>query len=415
MNIVPLGNIAKVQSGYAFKKQDWSDSGYPVVKIQHVRAGHVSLENCSYISEEAAKLSEHYILFRGDVLVTMSGEIGSVGVVRVDRPIFVNQRVGRVTPTSPDIDLLYLGYAMQEPKQKQRMENYAYGAAQPNISPTLIESLPIYLPKLVVQKQIAKILGNLDDLIENNRRRIEILEEMARLLYREWFVHFRFPGYEGIELVDSDLGPIPEGWQIAKLSHLVSTQYGYTETACSEPVGPRYLRGMDINKNSFIDWSTVPYCPISGIDHQKFAIQVDDVFVIRMADPGKVGICERPVDAVFASYLVRLRPSDGRITPYYLYFTLSDEAYQSWVTGASTGATRKSVSAKVMTEPNVAVPPIDILEQFDKTVRQARSLMNNLLEQNAVLRKARDLLLPRLISGEIDVSELDLDLESSET
>ncbi len=221
MNIVPLGNIAKVQSGYAFKKQDWSDSGYPVVKIQNVRAGHVSLENCSYISEEAAKLSEHYILFRGDVLVTMSGEIGSVGVVRVDRPIFVNQRVGRVTPTSPDIDLLYLGYAMQEPKQKQRMENYAYGAAQPNISPTLIESLPIYLPKLVVQKQIAKILGNLDDLIENNRRRIEILEEMARLLYREWFVHFRFPGHEDVELVDSDLGPIPEGWKAGKFEDIV--------------------------------------------------------------------------------------------------------------------------------------------------------------------------------------------------
>ena len=120
-----------------------------------------------------------------------------------------------------------------------------------------------------------------------------------------------------------------------------------------------------MNKTSFIDWSTVPFCPISEPDRQKFAVQVGDVFVIRMADPGKVGICERDVDAVFASYLVRLRPTDDRIPHYYLFFTLSDDTYQGWVTGASTGATRKSVSAKVMTEPSVVVPCTSVLEQFD--------------------------------------------------
>ena len=102
----------------------------------------------------------------------------------------------------------------------------------------------------------------------------------------------------------------------------------------------------------------------------------------------------------------------GRITPYYLFFALGDEPYQGWVTGASTGATRKSVSAKVMTEPDVVVPPALVLEQFDEAVRPVRSLINNLLEQNAVLREARDLLLPRLVSGELDVSELDLGLEA---
>ncbi|MCY4194934.1 MAG: restriction endonuclease subunit S [bacterium] len=371
----------------------------------------------AFIDEAQARSLERVTIAHGDVLLNITG----ASVARcclAPRQVVggrVNQHVMILRINEEKADSGWIGRALAGPYKSNLLAIAGSGATREALTKTDVSQFRLSIPPLGIQRKQVYILQALDDLIENNRRRIEILEEMARLLYREWFVHFRFPGYEGIELVDSDLGPIPEGWQIAKLSHLVSTQYGYTETACSEPVGPRYLRGMDINKNSFIDWSTVPYCPISGIDHQKFAIQVDDVFVIRMADPGKVGICERPVDAVFASYLVRLRPSDGRITPYYLYFTLSDEAYQSWVTGASTGATRKSVSAKVMTEPNVAVPPIDILEQFDKTVRQARSLMNNLLEQNAVLRKARDLLLPRLISGEIDVSELDLDLESSET
>ena len=283
-------------------------------------------------------------------------------------------------------------------------------AAVPGINRNHLHLLPVRVPDESLQGSIATALGTFDDLIENNRRRIEILEEMARLLYREWFVHFRFPGHEDVELVDSDLGPIPEGWRVSRLSDLVTTQYGFTESANADPVGPHFLRGMDINKTSFIDWSSVPFCRTSEMDRKKFSVQVGDVFIIRMADPGKVGICEADVEAVFASYLVRLRPIDDRITPYYLFFTLDDEPYQGWVTGASTGSTRKSVSAKVMIEPSVVVPCTDILKRFDDAVLPVRALLNNLLEQSALLREVRDLLLPRLVSGELDVSELDMEL-----
>jgi type I restriction enzyme S subunit len=171
---------------------------------------------------------------------------------------------------------------------------------------------------------------------------------------------------------------------------------------------------MDINKTSYIDWSTVPYCPISDKDRAKFEVLPGDVFVIRMADPGKVGICEGNTDAVFASYLVRLRPSSDQILPYFLFFTLSDEPYQSWVTGASTGATRKSVSAKVMTEPLISLPPDVLQAEFTSVVTPLRSLLSSTLDRIAALRSTRDLLLPRLVSGRIDVSDLDLDLDLAE-
>ena len=115
------------------------------------------------------------------------------------------------------------------------------------------------------------------------------------------------------------------------------------------------------------------------------------------------------MEAVFASYLVRLRPRDDRVRPYFLFFTLQGEAYQGWVTGASTGATRKSVSAKVMTEPFIALPTLEIQAQFDSAVQPLRLLLNNLVESSARLSAIRDLLLPKLVSGQIDVSELDLD------
>jgi type I restriction enzyme S subunit len=232
---------------------------------------------------------------------------------------------------------------------------------------------------------------------------------MAQAIYREWFVRFRFPGHEDATSVDSPLGPIPEDWDVVRLADVVSTQYGYTESASSTPVGPRYLRGMDINKHSFIDWSTVPYCPIEREAQAKFRIESGDVFVIRMADPGKVGMCEVDVDAVFASYLVRLRPVVGRITPYVLFFTLRGDNYQDWITGASTGATRKSVSAKVMTEPQIVLPPVEAQQQFDEHVQPLRAMLNGLIEQSSGLAAIRDLLLPKLVNGQIDVSDLDLD------
>ena len=159
------------------------------------------------------------------------------------------------------------------------------GTSVPGFNLGQLKEIPVRLPPLAIQQDISRALRSFDDLIENNRQRIKILEEIARLLYREWFVDFRFPGHEDVELVSSDFGLIPEGLDYARLSDLVSTQYGYTESASLDQVGPRFLRGMDINKTSFIDWSFVPFCPVSEFDRQKFAVQVGDVFVIRMADP----------------------------------------------------------------------------------------------------------------------------------
>ena len=231
---------------------------------------------------------------------------------------------------------------------------------------------------------------------------------MARSIYREWFVKFRFPGHEQVQRVDSELGLIPEGWEVKKLSALVETQYGYTESASENKVGPKYVRGMDINKRSYIQWDSVPYCPINNTDYAKYQLQTGDVLVIRMADPGKVGIVENQIDAVFASYLIRLKITSSKLSPYLLFYFLLSDRYQNYVTGASTGTTRKSASAGVITDISLVIPLDDIRQKFEEQISVIRRMLNKLLEKNANLRQTRDLLLPRLISGEIDVENLDI-------
>ena len=390
-------------------KNAYKASGVPLVRSMNVHDLRFEQSALAFIDDAQASMLDRVRIMEDDVLLNITGASVArcclVGGAAVGGR--VNQHV-MILRTDPSVaDARWLARALAGPYKSSLLAIAGSGATREALTRSDVENFAVSLPAIDYQRRVADLLDAYDRLLENNRRRIEILEEMARLLYREWFVHFRFPGHQVSKWVDCELGPIPEGWDVARLSDLVSTQYGYTESANTKRVGPHYLRGMDMNKTSFIDWSSVPFCPISEPDRQKFAVQVDDVFVIRMADPGKVGICERDVDAVFASYLVRLRPTEHRITPYYLFFTLSDEPYQAWVNGASTGATRKSVSAKVMTEPTVVVPCAEVLRRFDNAVRPVRSLLNNLLEQSARLRQARDLLSPRLVSGELDVSEFD--------
>jgi type I restriction enzyme S subunit len=287
--------------------------------------------------------------------------------------------------------------------------------AVPGVNRNHLHAIEVRVPPFPIQQRIAGILSAYDELIENSQRRIKILESMARALYREWFVHFRFPGHDSprpqagegpgvrADLVASALGEIPQGWEVKKLADFVTTKYGYTESSNTNPVGPKYLRGMDINKTSFIDWSEVPYCPITPEDFEAYRLRIGDVLVIRMADPGKVGIVEQDVDAVFASYLIRVSPKDERLTPYFLFYLMESAEYYAFITGASTGTTRKSASAGAIAEYKFVVPPPHLVHQFEDRVSEMRALLNALLKQTVNLRRTRDLLLPRLLSGQVNI------------
>jgi type I restriction enzyme S subunit len=197
---------------------------------------------------------------------------------------------------------------------------------------------------------------------------------------------------------------VPEGWEKVHLSEIVSTQYGYTESATEDKVGPKFLRGTDINKTSYIDWSSVPYCPIEEEKFKKYELFEGDILAIRMADPGKVALIEEKVSAVFASYLVRLKIMDKKkYPPLFIFYQLMDNKYQGFISGASTGSTRKSASAKLLTDFDLIIPNDTLPKKFANYVQPIRNQIKHLVHQNEQLSKARDLQLPKLMNGEIAV------------
>jgi len=247
------------------------------------------------------------------------------------------------------------------------------------------------------------------------------LEAMARALFQSWFVDFdpvrakldgrQSAGLDSVtaalfpnEFEDSELGPIPKGWRVGKISDACMTQYGYTASATEDPVGPHFLRVMDINKQDWIDWSSVPYCDMPDEDKQRYSLSVGDIVVARMADPGKSAIVERKIDAVFASYLVRLK-TESLAHAYYLYYWLKSPAYSDYSAGAMSGSVQKNMNAKVIVAAELLSPSTSLIQAFLERVLPLRQRITANLIESRALAAIRDALLPKLLAGELRVPE----------
>ena len=305
------------------------------------------------------------------------------------------------------------------------------------------EQIQVPVPSRPEQRSIAHILGTLDDKFELNRRMNQTLEAMARALFKSWFVDFdpvrakstlkqhdtcATPPQGGSDwsverarayldrmdpniaalfpdsFVDSELGPIPEAWEVKPMGKLCNKpQYGYTASAKNEAVGSKFLRITDINKKAWIEWESIPYCEITGQDFDKYRLYEGDILIARMADPGHGCMIEEKQQAVFASYLIRFRPLQKRYARLLQYWLRSD-AYWELVRERGGGTTRVSLNAKVLSEFSLTVPTCHLIDAFAKQVDSLRvGVVANSIESRA-LTALRDTLLPKLLSGKVRVS-----------
>ena len=255
------------------------------------------------------------------------------------------------------------------------------GAAQPKLSQSNLKQLPVTAPQYAVQATIGQAVRVVDGLLQNNGRRIEILEEMARLLYREWFVHFRFPEHEDVELVNSELGLIPSGWKVRRLGEILEFSYGKALKASDRRGGPVAVYGS----GGRIGW------------HDEALVIGPGIVVGRKGNVGSVYWAEHDFFPIDTTYYVK---SD-------LPFQFLDQLLRilPFVDShaAVPGLSREQAYGLMVVEPDG-----HLQSQYETAVRPMYGLRQVLLDQSDVLRQARDLLLPRLVSGELDVSELDL-------
>lgn len=352
------------------------------------------------LAESSAKL-----LPPDTVIVAMYGRGTAGRVAYAEVPLSTNQACCNLVVDPAKADPRFVFYALWS--SWSRLDALANGSVQQNLSATVIKAFRITLPTLDGQRAIASILGALDDKIELNRKMSRTLDEMAQAIFKSWFVNF-----DRASDID-ELSGLPVGWEWLTLGDLCEKpQYGYTESASDVAVGPRFLRIADINKRPWIEWSEVPYCPISDADHVKYRLHRGDVVIARMADPGHGAYIDSDVDAVFASYLIRFRPLHDEYGRYLQHW-LRSAGYWNLVRGHSSGSTRANLNAKVLSAFPIALPERTLLHEFQVVVDALRTRLSLAARESATLGEIRDTLLPRLLSGELRVRDAEAAVEKA--
>ena len=291
------------------------------------------------------------------------------------------------------------------------LEKYDVGASNPTLNRNHVHKLQVSVPGLNTQQKIASILSTFDDLIENNTRRIEILEEMARLIYREWFVHYRYPGHENDALVDSgtDLGEIPEGWEVKELGDLfkVKSGYAFKSKNLSDDGAFGIIKIKNVTDNG-LDIDSLDYhegpIPERG---QKFKLKNGDVLLTMTGYIGRVVRVPKLEGPFYANQRVgKVFTKKYRHLINYFYELLKSREYQDIMNNLAYGAAQPNISSKNLHGIMVKKPKSGIIDQFNSTVQPIYEEIDTLINKNRKFRETRDLLLPKLISGKIEIESL---------
>jgi len=378
-----LGEICNLVTDGTHDTPKPQSDGYPLIKAKEIVSGIIDFMNCDFISEtEHLKVISRSKPEKGDTLFTHIGaSLGEAAFVNTSREFSI-KNIALFKPNPRIINGRYLYYLVISPQFQELAKSARTGSAQPFLSLGHLRSHRVrFHENIDDQKNIAAILSAFDDLIENNLRRIKILEEMAQNLYREWFVRFRFPGHQNVEMVDSPLGKIPEGWEVKRLAEVIELAYG------------KGLREQDRIPGN------VPVYGSSGVVgyHNQSLVESPGIIVGRKGNVGSIHWTDSPffpIDTVF--YVITELPL------YYVYFNLQT---QNFISGdaAVPGLNRNQAYSLPF-----ILPTLNVLQFFSQTIEPIFHLLNLLKRKNDVLRRTRDFLLPKLISGEVDVSELDI-------
>jgi len=384
----------------------YTDSGVPVIRGANLSGGtKFSFEDFVFVSEEKADELLPNNAHPGDLIFTQRGTIGQVGLIPLASPFprfVISQSQMKLTPDPDKADAAFLYYLFSSSATVKVIENLAFSAGVPHINLDILRNFEIDLPALSEQRRIAAILSAYDDLIENNLRRIKILEEMARSLYREWFVEFKFPGHAGVSTIASKLGPIPSGWIVQKLLDVAHIN--------REQITPRTAP----DEMHYVDISSVSPGQINTITTYSFAVAPGRAR--RVVQHGDVlWSCVRPNRR---SHTLVMNPRPGTVastgfavlTAYkvpftFLYAATTTDDFVGYLTNHATGAAYPAVTAKTFGDAEILVPAQPLLDQFGGVTTPIAEQISVLQQQSHLLRRTRDLLLPRLLSGQVPAHE----------
>jgi len=313
-----------------------------------------------------------------------------------------------------EINNRFLYYIVTNQAFTDFLAKNAKGSAYPAVDIDTIKRAVIFLPPLPTQRKIASILSAYDDLIENNLRRINILEEMAQNLYREWFVKFRFPGWQNTRFVDSPLGKIPEGWEVGIINDILTLKSGFGFKSHTFENSGRYglVTIKNVQDSNFLTKCATRIGEIPANMPDYCVLSRGDILLSLTGNIGRVCLVYG-TDYLLNQRVAKLVPVHNRDRAF-VYFTFMQQIFKDKLYQIANGVAQQNLSPIDTGSLRIVIPPLKIRSQYYEICEPIIELILNLLDKNLLLTQTRNLLLPKLISGEIDVSELDINVNAAE-
>ena len=401
-----LGELAEFRNGVNYDKSSFG-RGIKVVGVADFQDYTTPrYDDLQQINPEGI-VSDRNILRDGDIVfVRSNGNRELIGrSLYIEKPpeeITHSAFTIRVRFTGTNVVPKFFAYCFRTPLVRKGLTAYGGGTNISNLNQDILGRLEVPAPSVEVQRRVAGVLAAYDDLIENNTRRIQVLERMAQAIYGEWFVNFRFPGHAKAKLVASTLGPIPQGWDIVSVPEAIQVNPKTTV--------PRDGMKPFIPMTSLASGSMLISDPELREGNSGSKFKNGDTLFARITpclENGKTGFVQfLPSDEAVAfgsTEFIVLR--SRTVTPEYVYCLARSDEFRGCAIKSMSGATgRQRVQEACFEKLQIAQPTEQVLVTFTETVRPMFKLIHCLARKNANLRRTRDLLLPRLLSGQVDVS-----------
>ncbi len=384
------------------KRSEFQETGVLFLNTANIVQNRLDITEANFVSLEKFNEIKKGRLQQFDIVITTRGSVGKVALFNLNPSIgLINAQMLILRVDNKVINPKFLFYQLCNDDFQIKLKNFASGSAQPQIPIVDLKEIEISVPPLPTQRKIAAILSAYDNLIENNTRRIKILEDMAQTLYREWFVHFRFPGHEDVPMVESALGSIPQGWEIGELGDLAESIRRNVKPRDVKQEIPYFgLEHLPRKSIALSNWDSV-----DSINSAKLRFKKGEILFGKIRPYfHKVGVA--PLNGICSSDTIVIRPKVKKYFAITLFY-VSSEHFIKYATTTSQGSKMPRADWKVLAKYPVIIPPDRTTSRFSSFACEVVSKLHNLIFQNKNFSETRDLLLPKLISGEIDVSELD--------
>ena len=401
---ITLGSISlNIQTGpfgVQLHQSDYSDRGIPVVMPKDLCDGRISEQSIARVSKTHANRLSRYMIQNGNIIYSRRGDVGRCAyVTNKEKGWLCGTGCLRIEIDKKKADSKFVFYSLQLPETIGWIVNHAVGSTMLNLNTSILNAIPIKLPCMEKQLKIADILSNYDDLIENNKKQIKLLEEAAQRLYKEWFVDLRFPGYENTPITDG----VPEGWEKRQAQDFFDITIGKTPPRSESQWFVKGTEGIpwvsisDMGNNMFIFTTSEALTSDAVNKHNVKIVPRGTILLSFKLTVGRVSIASTEMCTNEAIAHFKIEKDYMR---EYIYCYLKNFHYDSL---GSTSSISRAINSKMVKAIPVILPYRSLLEKFSTV---AAPLFENIfIKQKEIIKltEARDRLLPKLMNGELEV------------